>query len=127
MKKEDSVCENIYLECNGLIGLSGKEEVLPLPVWRLHLLLIGRHEPVPGLDPLRNLGVVHLKHEGLLAGLWTSLLGHPVAGAADLNELLDVHTGLLWGGLLWCVFGLLGRSPPEVALMLLALKLWDVE
>ena len=113
---------SIYLECNGLIGLGSKEEILPLPVWRLHLLLIGGHEPVPGLDPLRDLGVVNLKHQRLLARLGTPLLGHPVAGAADLDKLLDVHPGLLRGGLLWGVLGLLGRSPPEVALMLLALK-----
>ena len=84
-----------YLERDGLVGLSRKEEVLPLPVRRLHLLLVGRHEPVPRLDPLRYLGVVHLKHEGLLAGLGAPLLGHPVAGTADLDKLLDVNAGLL--------------------------------
>ena len=78
---------------------------------------------MPGLDPLRDLGVVHLKHQGLLPGLRAPLLGHPVAGAADLDKLLDVDTGLLWGGLLRGILGLLGRTPPKVALMLLALKL----
>ena len=47
----------------------------------------------------------------------------PVAGAADLDKLLDVDAGLLRGGLLRGVLGLLGRSPTEVALVLLALKL----
>ena len=116
----------VYLECNGLIGLSSKEEILPLPVWWLHLLLVGGHEPVPGLDSLGDLGVVHFEHERLLSRFRAPLLGHPIARSADLDKLLDVHTGLLWGGLLWCVFGLLGRSPPEVALMLLALKLWNI-
>ena len=110
-----------YLERNGLVGLGREEEVLPLPVWRLHLLLVGRHEPVPGLDPLGNLGVVHLKHEGLLPGLWAPLLGHPVAGAADLDKLLDVDAGLLRRRLLRRVLGLLGRPPTQVALMFLPL------
>ena len=76
---------------------------------------------MPGLDPLSDLWVVHLKHEGLLSGFRASLLGHPVARSANLDKLLDVYTGLLRCWLLWCILGLFCGPPSEVALMFLAL------
>lgn len=36
-----------YLKCDGFVGFSSKQEVLPGLVWRLNPLLIGGHEPVP--------------------------------------------------------------------------------
>ena len=49
---------------------------------------------MPGADALRDLWVVDLKQEALLPVVRVPLLGHPVARPPDLDELLDVDTGL---------------------------------
>lgn len=64
------------LEGDGLVGLGGEEEVLPALVRRLHLLLVGGHEAVPRLDPLRHLREVHLEEQRLLALRRLPLLRH---------------------------------------------------
>ncbi len=115
-----------HFESDSLVRLCGKHEVLPLSVRGLHLLLIGGHEAVPGAHALRDLGVVYLKQEALLAIVRIPLLGHSVAWPPDLNELLDVDTRLKGSRLDRGVLGLLGGSPGEVALMLLALGVSQV-
>ena len=115
-----------HLESDGLVGLRGEHEVLPFSVRGLHLLLVGGHEAVPGAHALRDLGVVNLKQEALLAVVWIPLLGHSVARPPDLDELLDVDTRLEGSWLDRGVLGLLGGSPGEVALMLLALGVSQV-
>lgn len=114
------------LEGDGLIGLGGHQQVLPAPVGRLDPLLIGRHEAVPGHDALGNLRVVDLEEEALLAHLGVPLLGHFVAGTADLHKLLDFHLDLFGRWLCGSFLGLLGGSPGQVGLMLLALGVGQV-
>lgn len=114
------------LEGDGFIRLRGKEQILPLPIWRFYLLFVGRHEPVPGCHPLSNLRIVHLKQQRLLPVLRVSLLGHPVTGPTYLDELLDVYTSLLRSWLNRSVLGLLGSAPGQVRLMLLTLSVRQV-
>ena len=61
-----------YLESNGFIGLCREEQVLPQPVWRLHPLLVGRHEAMTRPDIISNLWVVNLPAEGVRA--WVGLV-----------------------------------------------------
>lgn len=115
-----------HLEGNGLVGLGGHEQVLPAPVRRLDPLLVGGHEAVAGHDALGNLGVVDLEEEALLTHLRVPLLGHFVARAADLHELLHLHLDLLWRRLGGGLLGLLGCSPGQVGLMLFPLGVREV-
>lgn len=116
-----------HLEPYGLVRLGGKEKVLPLAVWRLDLLLVGGHEAVTRNNGLRDFRVVHLKEQRLLAVAEFTLLGHPVAGSSNLDELLRFHAGLLGRqqrrGCLLC---LLGGSSCQIILMLLALRVGQI-
>ena len=47
MRMEDRILPSAHLEADGLVGLCGKEEELPILVRRLNLLLIRRHEAMP--------------------------------------------------------------------------------
>jgi len=114
-------------ESNRLIWLGGEEQVLPFAVWRLDLLLVGRHEPVTRNDVLRNFRIVNLEEQRLLAIGGFPLLGYPVTGSSDLDELLGFHARLLGrqqrrGRLL----GLFGSSPGQILLVLLALRVGQV-
>mmetsp|Transcript_4139 Transcript_4139/g.10620 ORF Transcript_4139/g.10620 Transcript_4139/m.10620 type:complete len:203 (-) Transcript_4139:71-679(-) len=80
-----------HLERDGLVGLGRTDEVLVLFVPGLDLLLVARHEPVPGRGALLDLGVVHLEQEAALLALLAVLLGHPVPGPADLDCLPRVY------------------------------------
>ena len=115
-----------HLEPDCLVGLGGEHEILPFSVWRLHLLLVGRHEAMPGAHALSDLGVVNLEQQALLAVVGIPLLGHPVAGPPDLDELLDVDPRPEGSRLDRGVLGLLGGPPREVALMLLTLGVSQV-
>lgn len=115
-----------HLEGDGLIGLSGHEQVLPAPVRRLNPLLVRRHEAVAWHDALGDLRVVDLEEEALLAHLRVPLLGHFVAWAADLHKLLHLHLDLLRCRLGRGLLGLLGGSPGQVGLVLLPLGMCQV-
>ena len=81
---------------------------------------------MPWDDPVRDFRVVDFEKERLLPGLWISLLRHSVAGTTDLDELLDVDSGLLRRRLNRRFFGLLGSAPGQVALVLLSLRVGQV-
>ena len=53
----------LYLEANSLIRFGSEEQVLPLSVWGLHPLLIGRHEPMTRNNSINYLRVVNLHQE----------------------------------------------------------------
>ena len=54
---------------------------------RLHALFVSRHEAVPRLQPLFNLGVVNLEEQRALLGLRVHLPRHAVARPPDLDRL----------------------------------------
>ena len=55
-----------YLEANGFIWFSCKEQILPLAVRRLHPLLVSGHEPVSRQNALHYLRVVNLEKQAVL-------------------------------------------------------------
>ncbi len=63
-------------ESHCFVRLAGEQHVLVVLVWRLHLLLVGRHEAVAGLAALLRLGVIHLEHYRPLTGVQITRLGH---------------------------------------------------
>ena len=66
-----------YLECDGLVGVAGQQQVLVVAVGRhVHTLLIGRHEAVAGLRAFSCLGVVDLEGQGPLSSGDIAGLGH---------------------------------------------------
>lgn len=115
-----------HLEGDGLVGLSGHEQVLPAAVRGLNPLLVGRHEAVAWHDALCDLRIVNLEQQALLAHLCVPLLGHFVARAANLDKLLHLYLDLLRGRLGGGLLGLLGSSPGQVSLMFLPLGMGQV-
>lgn len=118
-----------HLERYGLIGLRSEQQVLPLAIRRLHTLLIGRHESVPRYEVVNDLRVVDLEEQTLMLGDRIALFGHFVTGATDLDELFNVHVafGALRGRSGAGRLGsFLGRSPRQIGLMLLALRVRQV-
>lgn len=114
------------LEGDSLVWFGGKEEVLPLLVRWLHLLFIGGHESMTRHDALHDLRQVNLIEQTLLSHLWITLLGHLVSRASNLDKLLDIHPGFLRRRLGGRILSLLGSSPRQVCLMLLALSVSQV-
>ena len=51
---------NVHLERYCFVRLCSEEQVLPLPVWWLHSLLVGRHEAMPRTNAITYLGIVNL-------------------------------------------------------------------
>ena len=49
-----------YLKGNSLIWLCSKQQILPLPIWWLHLLFISCHKSVAWSNSLHNFRVVNL-------------------------------------------------------------------
>ncbi len=108
-------------------------QVLPIPVRLLLVLLEAAHEPVPRLDALCDVWVVHLVEQAELAGDGVAHLGHLVTGRADLDELLVLDLVLLplgleclLGGELVGVVLVAGGAAGEVGLVLLALGVGQV-
>jgi len=77
-------------------------------------------------NSLCYLRIVDLKQQALLSVLWVSLFSHSVTRSSDLDKFLDVYSSLERSGLDWGLLSLLGRSPGEVALMLLTLSVGKV-
>jgi hypothetical protein len=87
------------------------------------LLFIGRHEAMPGLKAILDLGVVNEEEEGALARLWIALLRHSVPRASNLCRLsnsLDCRCGCSTslGGLI----SVTSRAASDIGLVPLALS-----
>lgn len=115
-----------HLERDRLVGLSSEQQVLPLAVWRLNLLLVRGHEAMARHNHVRDLWVVDLEEQTLLATARIPLLRHPVAGTTDFHELLRLHARLVRSETLRRLFRFLGGPPGEIRLMLLALRVGQV-
>jgi hypothetical protein len=116
-------------EANGLVGLSGHEEVLVVLGGRLDFLLKGGHESVQGLDVFGNLRVLDLEEEAQLVGGRVADLCDLVPGLSDLEGILldlDLGGGGLRGEGDVRVPGLFHGTTGEVGLVLLALGVGQV-
>jgi hypothetical protein len=114
-------------------GKPTHQEVLPIPVGDFDLLLKRRHESVSRLDPVLDLGVVHLEQQPELSRDRIANLGDLVPGQANLDKLLGLHARfqrrLLLRELLRIarrVVCVSGRPTGEVRLVLLALRVREV-
>ena len=111
-----------HLEADRLVGLGREQQVLPLLVGRLDVLLVGGHEAVSRQHTVGYLRIVDLKEQALLLGVRIALLGDFVARAADLDKLAYVDRGLGDGRRLRRSVGLLlGGATSQIRLVLLAL------
>ena len=115
-----------HLERDRFVRFGGKQQVLPLAIWRLYLLLVRRHEPVPRHDAVRYFRIVDLEQQRLLAVLRIALLRHPVAGPTNFHELFRLNARLLRLNDPRCFLRLLGRTACQIGLMLFALRVGQV-
>ena len=75
------------LECNRLIRLGSKDEVLIVFVVRLHLLLKRSHQAMSRLYPFINLRILDAYYQTALLGLHIRLLNKLIGWASNRNEL----------------------------------------
>lgn len=91
--------------------------------WVFDLLLIGRHEAMPWLEAVLDLGIVDQKEEGALARLWVLLLRHSVPRTPNLCRLAHgLDCGCRRRASLGCLVCIAGRATGDVCLMPLALN-----
>ena len=116
-----------HLERHGLVWLRREQQVLPRLVRRLDALLVRRHEAVPRLQPLLDLGVVDLEEQAALLRLRIHLLDDLVPRPADLDGLPRLDAVLADHHVRRRRVALLARrAPRQVLLVALALRVREV-
>lgn len=84
-----------YFECDRLVGFGSEEEILPFTVWRLNLLLVGRHEAMSRYDAVADFRIIDLEQQRLLSAFRISLLCHSITRTTNFHELLGLDSRLL--------------------------------
>ena len=104
MSSIDGVVGN--LEGDGLIRLTGEEQVLEVLIWRFNLLFERGHEAMSRLHSFLNLRVVDFKSQRALFGYYITRFGYSVPWSSDL----DYSSSLNLFGHRGCSRGCLGYT-----------------
>jgi len=102
------------------------DQILVIFVWRFPFLLPSTHKPPSRNNVALDLRQVHLHHHTFLSGIPIPNLRDSVPRPSNLEENFAVHGGLGWGDGELVFLHVTSRTPCEIRLVLLTLRVRKV-